>query len=93
MAHKTYTITESGSSNGLSIGSPFTIEITEMYYTENKFVIHAQTKTGAGSVVVNDDIPARIDDLAMPAMNTTKDNDLTSFETNYLDVHYAGNWS
>jgi len=91
-AKKIYTITTDGLSNGLTIAQPFTIEVKDMYYPEDKFIVHVQTITNGGMVTPNDDIPDAITDLDEPSP-ITGISDLSAFETVYLDDKYPSNWS
>jgi hypothetical protein len=97
-ALKTYTVTVDGTSKGLVIPQPFTIEIHQMSYvageTENSYLaISSCTKTNSGEPCSNDDIADRIQ-ADMPAMTSSKNADLTAEFESLLDAAYgSGNWS
>jgi len=93
---KTYTITQNGSSNGNAIAQPFTIEVHMMIYRDNeagsRLDISVCTKNGGDDPCDNDDIP-NVTSYDLPAMSTSKNNDLSNTLEVLLEEKYPGKWS
>lgn len=100
----TYTITQNGISNGLSIPQPFTIEVSELNYYDKDGEAHLGlsvcTKNQAGDICENDDLEGlsapfsgQMKTYPIPVYTSSKHSDLSNSLEVDLELAYPGKWS
>ena len=93
---KEYEITVDGLSNGNAVAQPFNIKVHAMQYDSNagfsKLTVGTCTCKDDNNYFVNDEV-ANILTYELPAVSTSKNDDLVATLEVLLEAKYPGKWA